>query len=138
MRLLSITLTGLLAAALGCSSEDTTAGDGNQLDGGVVQGAGDGAVAPFVCDVVPPTACPEDAPKYSDVQPIFTEQCGACHGKDWTGEWPLDNYSHISDWQDEIRSELVTCSMPPPDGGVVIALEDRMKILNWIRCGLPR
>jgi hypothetical protein len=96
------------------------------------------ANVPFVCDVVAPTSCPDPAPKFADVQPIFTEQCGACHGRDWTGEWPLDNYSHIADWQDSIRDELVRCSMPPLDGGVVIALEDRMKILHWLRCGLPK
>jgi cytochrome c5 len=96
------------------------------------------ADAPFVCDVVAPTSCPDPAPKFADVQPIFTRQCGVCHGQDWTGEWPLDNYSHISDWQDSIRDELVRCSMPPRDGGVVISLENRMKILSWIRCGLPK
>jgi hypothetical protein len=93
---------------------------------------------PFVCDVVAPSACPEPAPTYADVQPIFTRQCGVCHGQDWTGEWPLDSYSHVSDWQDEIRSELVSCSMPPRDSGVEIAPADRMKILHWLRCGLPR
>ncbi|HEX5658816.1 MAG TPA: hypothetical protein VFX59_16570 [Polyangiales bacterium] len=96
------------------------------------------ANVPFVCDVVAPTSCPSPAPKYADVQPIFTKQCGVCHGQDWTGEWPLDSYSHISDWQDEIRSELVTCAMPPVDSGVMIPLASRMKILEWIRCGLPR
>jgi hypothetical protein len=96
------------------------------------------ASAPFVCDVVAPTSCPEPAPKFADVQPIFVQQCGTCHGQDWTGAWPLNSYTHIADWQDEIRSELVSCGMPPPESGMTISAPDRMKILQWIRCGLPR
>jgi hypothetical protein len=115
---------------------DATGRDGG-IDGGPGQPSQAGLV-PWDCKIVAPTACPEVAPKYVDVQPIFTKQCGVCHGQAWTGEWPLDNYSHISDWQDEIRSELSTCSMPPADGGVNVSLDDRMKILNWIRCGLPK
>jgi uncharacterized membrane protein len=102
-------------------------------------GAGsDASVAPFACDVTAPTSCPEPAPRYADVQPIFTRRCGVCHGQDWTGEWPLDNYSHIADWQAEIRAELVSCSMPPPDAGVPIPDDERNAILSWLRCGLPR
>ncbi|MET0284606.1 MAG: hypothetical protein ABW352_09060 [Polyangiales bacterium] len=96
------------------------------------------ASVPFVCDVVAPTSCPDPAPKFADVQPIFVNQCGACHGQDWTGEWPLNSYSHIADWQDEIRADVTSCRMPPPESGVKIPLADRMKILHWIRCGLPR
>jgi hypothetical protein len=132
-----LTLACALGGALaGCSEDEQTPGPGGRSDAGDAEGPDAGA--PFVCDVVAPSACPNPAPTFADVQPIFHDSCGVCHGKDWTGAWPLDTYSHIADWSDVIRDELVSCSMPPADGGVMIASEERMKILSWIRCGTPR
>lgn len=54
------------------------------------------------------------------------------------GPRPLDTYGHISDWQREVRDELVRCTMPPADAGVVFPAEERDAILTWLRCGLPQ
>jgi hypothetical protein len=90
------------------------------------------------CTVRAPTACPEPPPRYADVLPIFEQRCIICHSGAPNGPWPLDGYEHIADWQDNIRSDMLDCSMPPFDAGVPITLEERMAILTWIRCGLPK
>ncbi|HYP91478.1 MAG TPA: hypothetical protein VEQ59_25095 [Polyangiaceae bacterium] len=93
---------------------------------------------PLTCDAQRVTQCPDgDSPVYADVQPIFEQTCAsaACHSGFEGGPWPLDNYSHVADWQDVIRDELLTCAMPPPDSGVSLAYDQRQRILTWIRCG---
>lgn len=98
----------------------------------------DGTQAPPVtCDATRVNECPSPAPTYADVQPIFEQRCSnaACHTGAAGGEWPLDTYSHVADWQDVIRDELLTCAMPPPDSGVVVTRDERQLILTWIRCG---
>lgn len=87
------------------------------------------------CDMSLPTSCPDDAPRYAQVQPIFDEYCSGCHGKDWTGAWPLDTYSHVADWADIIQGELLRCSMPPADAGVAFPAEKRRMLMTWIGCG---
>lgn len=93
--------------------------------------------APIPCLVQAPTSCPSPEPHYSDVAPIFRERCVICHAPTWNGPWPLDQYEHVSDWQDTIHDEVLHCLMPPPEAGVPITLEERTQILTWLRCGLP-
>lgn len=83
------------------------------------------------------TECPSPAPVYADVAPIFQRVCANCHSTPG-GPWPLDEYSHIADWQDVIRDELLTCAMPPADSAVPLPDADRQLILTWIRCGYPK
>lgn len=115
--------------------------DGGSADmGGADAGesvVSDGGSLPFVCDVRAPTACAEPAPTYADVAPIFAERCVICHAGDWNGPWPLTTYRHVADWRDDIRADLLDCSMPPRDAGVAMPVEERERILGWIRCGLP-
>jgi hypothetical protein len=102
-----------------------------------VDAARDAFVRP-VCNAVAPTSCPDPAPRYADVAPIFEQRCVSCHSPLWTGPWPLDTYKHVSDWQDTIRSNLLDCTMPPPDSDAGPLLdEESAKILAFIRCGLP-
>ncbi|WP_224244574.1 c-type cytochrome [Hyalangium gracile] len=84
-----------------------------------------------------PTSCPEPAPRYADVAPIFQQRCVVCHNGSG-GPWPLDDYGHVSDWQDSIRDYVRECIMPPSDSGVTMTVEERVAILTWLRCGLPR
>jgi hypothetical protein len=92
--------------------------------------------APFVCEVVAPTACPEPSLTYKDVGPVIKTRCASCH--DGRGEqWPLASYSDVADWCDQIRSMVQDCSMPPPDAGIRMPAEERELILTWIRCGYP-
>lgn len=107
----------------------TDAGQGPDLDSGTP------AVA---CDVELPRACAEPAPTYADVSPIFEARCVICHAGMAGGPWPLTSYGHVADWQDEIRSHVSRCTMPPPDSGVAISDGERAEILMWLRCGLMR
>lgn len=71
-----------------------------------------------------------------DVVPILQRRCLSCH--DGAGEqWPLTTYGHVSDWRNEIRSELIGCTMPPPDAGAPLPEAESLALLTWIRCGLP-
>jgi hypothetical protein len=89
---------------------------------------------PVECHAERVTECPEPAPVYADVEPIFQQVCSTCHSLPG-GPWPLDDYSHVADWQDVIRDELLTCAMPPPNDPVTLSDADRQLILTWIRCG---
>ncbi len=89
---------------------------------------------PEACHAERVTECPEPAPVFADVAPIFQEVCSTCHSEPG-GPWPLDDYQHIADWQDVIRDDLLTCAMPPPNQGVTLSDSDRQLILTWIRCG---
>lgn len=107
--------------------------DAAHADGGDAGGAGVGA--PPECDVVAPTSCPNPAPTYADVEPIFRERCVGCHAGMPGGPWALTSYSHVSAWVGEIRGAMRTCAMPPPDSGMQMPAEEREEILFWIFCG---
>jgi hypothetical protein len=90
-----------------------------------------------VCAVESPTTCPDPASHYADVAPIFDLRCNGCHTSAGDGPWPLTTYLDIADWQDLVRLDLLGCSMPPPDAGVEITVDEKLAILTWIKCGLP-
>lgn len=90
------------------------------------------------CTVVAPTACPDPPVSYAEVSPIFCDRCVTCHDGAPGASWSLADYGHVADWQQEVRGAVVTCAMPPADSGVSITDEERVKILEWIRCGVPR
>lgn len=104
----------------------------------MIPDAGTGTEQPPSCSVPIPTSCPDPAPRYADVSPIFESRCVTCHAGAPGGPWSLEGYGHVADWQDSIREELRYCSMPPADAGVPMTTEERVAILTWIRCGLPR
>jgi hypothetical protein len=111
------------------SSASNSGADAGQL-------GADAALGSTACSVQWPTACPDPAPRYNDVVPIFNRRCVTCHSG-WAGPWPLTSYTHVVDWQDTIRTELIGCTMPPPDAGIPITNDERTKILTWLRCGYP-
>jgi len=49
----------------------------------------------------------------------------------------LTSYEDVADWWDSIRDELISCAMPPSESGVMLANDERQRILMWIRCGFP-
>jgi predicted small lipoprotein YifL len=98
----------------------------------------DGSPRPVSCSVTAPTSCPDPPPRYADVQPIFEQRCILCHNGTNDGPWALTDYEHIADWQEIIRADLLDCTMPPVDAGVPITRDERLAILVWIRCALPR
>jgi hypothetical protein len=91
----------------------------------------------YVCDVKAPTACENPSLRYADVKPIFEEHCVTCHFGAWNGPWPMNDYQHVYDWKDDIRGDVVSCAMPPYDGGVPMPMEQRQTLLMWIRCDAP-
>lgn len=119
---------------MGCGTSNA---DTPEPDAGPSDGVGDSSLVDPSCMVQAPTSCPSPAPTYEDVTPIFEARCIICHSGAIDGPWPLTAYEHVADWQDAIRAELLDCSMPPPDAGVPITKDERLAILNWIRCGLP-
>jgi hypothetical protein len=94
----------------------------------------DAAVPPPPCTVDPPVVCVDPSSSYADVEPIFMRRCLSCHDGS-TEQWPLTSYSHVADWFDQIRSAMRNCTMPPPDSGMTMTIEEREAILQWIRCG---
>ena len=130
------TFTSLTGMACGGA---TPAPPVNEVDAGTqAPDGGTGHEEPAACSVPAPTACPEPAPRYADVAPIFEQRCVVCHAGAPGGPWSLSDYGHVAEWQDTIRSNLRDCSMPPPDAGLPMTLEERLAMLTWIRCGLPR
>jgi hypothetical protein len=118
-------------AALDPGPEDAAS---PQPDGGNDAGAFDPLES---CISDPPTVCPDPAPHYPDVAPIFAARCVSCHnGGD--GQWPLSEYQHVADWSGEIRGQLIACTMPPAEARVPITRDERMLILTWIRCGFSQ
>lgn len=101
--------------------------------------APDAPPSPPPCRVEPVTACPDPAPTYVDtIAPIFAQHCTTCHGNPATGNWPLDTWEHVADWRDSIRASMLDCSMPPTDSVHAMVDAERVAILAWIRCGMPR
>jgi len=88
------------------------------------------------CNLAPAATCPQPPLRYADVKPIFDQRCVLCHSG-LTEQWPLTDYKHVSDWFDIIPPMVGTCQMPPPDAGVPITVDERVRILTWLRCGFP-
>lgn len=128
---------GLLIGLVACQSDDESSGNAGSGGAGEPDGGGG-----ETCSVTAPTACPSDMPTYADVEPIFQERCVACHmGQDESELcpecWALTDYGHVASWSQEIKSAMLACDMPPPESGMTMTNAERMKILDWIRCGLP-
>jgi len=99
----------------------------------------DASVLPNACKVTAPSACTKPSPRFADVQPIFETRCGTCHSVgNPDGNWPLNSYEHVADWNLEIRDQISRCTMPPPVARVPITRAEREKILLWLRCGFPK
>lgn len=91
-------------------------------------------------EVAPPTACPEPPVTFEDVARTIGARCTTpCHnGAPNNGQWSLLTYDDVSHWKNEIRGALLSCAMPPLDGGVGITADEKLAILTFLRCGLPR
>lgn len=95
------------------------------------------AMAP--CEVPAPTACPDPKPTYADdIAPIIERRCLTCHYGEPDGPWPLTSYGHVADWHDGIFAVMLNCAMPPPASGMAMPVAERVRVLEWLRCGLPR
>jgi hypothetical protein len=89
------------------------------------------------CTAVAPSSCDEPALRFRDVEPIVVRSCQPCHSHAAGRSWPLETYEHVADWHDDVRADLVNCTMPPVDSGVAMTDGERRTLLMWIRCGYP-
>jgi hypothetical protein len=152
MQMMRIAMAVVLAggaAAFGCSGGSTTAKDAGadatdppagwslSSDGGLPGDLPPWALAS--CSIMAPTACPNPPPQYADIAPIIGVSCVPCHsGIGAESPWALTDYEHVVDWIDVIHDQLISCQMPPLDGGVPLSAEGRLTILSWIKCaGAP-
>lgn len=133
-----VALAAVALGAGGCGGSSTsidrsgdTAGDGSVPDT-------DGARASS-CPPPTSTACASPAPSFAaDISPILERSCDTCHSMDNTdGIWPLHEYVDVAAWSDLIISDLLDCSMPPPDSGTSFPESDRQKLFAWLACGSP-
>ncbi len=134
-------------ACLACSDSESPPSKARDsgaepADGGIADAdtldAGDGGIVPAPdCKATAPRACPEPAPHWKDVYPIFMRRCIGCHNGAGE-EWPLSSYEHVADWYGEIRAQMLACTMPPLDAGIDMPVAERQTILSWIRCGFPK
>jgi hypothetical protein len=83
--------------------------------------------------------CPTDGPTYeATIQPILARSClPGCHDSSPDAAWPLTDFDDITAWSTYIESDLIRCTMPPPDAGVAITDDERNEIFTWLGCGTP-
>lgn len=112
-------------AAFGCSSDP--GGADASVDGSDGQPIEE-------CNVTAPSECPDPPVVYGDIESIIEDRCIDCHDGSG-GNWPLTSYQHVADWSLEIRAAMLSCAMPPADSGINMTVEERERILDWIRCG---
>jgi uncharacterized membrane protein len=127
------------AAAEAAAADATSPADAGPEAGTAADAAplADGAVAGPCVHVAAPTACPAPPVRYRDVRPIIRARCLACHYGYAGGPWPLTTYEHVADWADNIRADLLDCTMPPTGASQDMTAEEKTAILTWIRCGVP-
>ena len=133
-----------IAASCGNGQPDGGAGAGGS--GGAAGGDGSsGTIGCLKMDMLP-VSCPTPPMTYSKVQVVLQARCvSVCHN-DMTPDpenpgttiWGLTKYEHVKDWEGDIRDTVGNCVMPPPDAGVPMTIEERIAILEFIRCGLPQ
>ncbi|WP_437678257.1 hypothetical protein [Sorangium sp. So ce131] len=130
MRLYRINHWLLVALAVsGCSGELESFEDEPQHGGADTD--------PASCSARSPITCPADV-TYADVAPVLEEKCVWCHSQTQDGPWPLTTYEEVTAWKHKIRSDILSCSMPPPDSGLELTAEEASLILGWLRCGAAR
>jgi hypothetical protein len=139
------------AAAVSCGDDSPS---GNPDGGGGTGGSGgamdasDGPTGTVGCltPMTTPTTCPSPPVTFANVQPFFQARCvNVCHNgvtpdPNIPGAtiWPLMERAHILEWCDGIRALVADCSMPPPDAGVPMTIEERKAIVEFMRCECPK
>lgn len=112
------------------------------LLGCLLVGCGSGVVASpsAVCPEDSQTGCPAAALTYdTGIGALLEERCSPCHapGGVEAASVLLTDYDHARNQRMGIGSQLVTCSMPPPDAPP-LSNDERQQILDWLTCDTPR
>jgi hypothetical protein len=90
--------------------------------------------AVFIChDVDAGASCAGE--NYGTIKPIIDRACVPCHFDSDAPDasWPLTTYDDVREWDDQIRIDVLNCSMPPRDAGVTMTDNERARVVNWIR-----
>jgi hypothetical protein len=98
------------------------------------------AAAPLMsfCGQPAPSRCPTPKPSYSkDVARILDAKCNDCHVGGAGQPWSLADYQSVDDWRVSILQDILSCTMPPLDGGVALTVEERDVIAGWVACDAP-
>jgi hypothetical protein len=125
-----------VSAAMSCG-DDSGGGGGS---GNPADASGDPGTVGCLPMPVPAAVCPTPPVTYDNLKPLFQARCvNVCHNgvtKDSNGEviWRLTELKHFDDWQDATRARIADCSMPPPDAGVPLTIEERQAILEFLKC----
>ena len=92
------------------------------------------------CPSEQPT-CANNAPSYEDeIAPIFAEHCRECHSPGGLAERKkrFDDYAQVKDAAGTIYRNVYGCVMPKqPEPQPPFSLEDRQKLLLWLKCDAP-
>jgi hypothetical protein len=89
------------------------------------------------CPAAVPDACPSPSPSYAtDVVPVLDAKCNGCH-TGGEGPWPLTNHDLVVHWRDQVLTEVVQCTMPPPLGTTELTQAERTMLVDWLVCGAP-
>jgi len=111
---------------------------GTDTDAGTEGDLGADAVMP-TCPPPSSEVCVGPAPSFANtILPILNRSCNTCHDPNVPGgPWPLNDYADVMAWSLAIADDLVTCEMPPPDGGTTLTESDRQLLFAWLNCGAP-
>jgi hypothetical protein len=82
--------------------------------------------------------CPSPAPSYvTDVAPLLFGFCGACHTEGGVEAFrSYDTYDQVKLQVTHIQFQVYSCMMPPA-AQPQPTFDQRLLILDWIRCGSP-
>jgi len=96
------------------------------------------------CPPASPLVCPDGGgPTFSDVyQNVIVPVCDRCHSPGGQeAVKPLTTYQQIYGNNgveaSEIRNQIQSCLMPPPNQPEVLTDDERQLLLAWIACGAP-
>ena len=85
-----------------------------------------------------PSSCPSPAPSWSGtISPVVAAKCQPCHSSGGqAGDRLLVDYPSVYQLRSTVLDQVYTCSMPPPDGGVLTGNE-RHELMDWLVCSAP-
>ena len=102
-------------------------------------GAGDNPPAncsPADFDAGTPAVCPSWS---TDVEPLISEYCGACHTNGGAGQssFNASSYASIFAASATVSEQVSSCAMPEWDAAAQPTQDERQTIVSWIACKAP-
>ncbi len=90
-------------------------------------------------DLPPMSVCSSPIPSYTtDIAPILQKHCLMCHSPGGvSAAWDLTTYPNVHTLEGQVLSQVYSCRMPYPDGGLPLSPEERKELLTWLVCDAP-